>query len=72
LSALWEHGCNSSRTHVFLAADTGTRYVESAFSRHAEAHAMDAMRPREIETLAELAVPRSAMSWDRRCLNSYT
>jgi cysteine synthase A len=66
LSALWEHNCDSSRTHVFLAADTGTRYVESAFSRYAEARPMDTMRPREIDSLDELAVPWSAMSWDRR------
>jgi cysteine synthase A len=66
LTALWEHTCDSSRTHVFLAADTGTRYVESAFSRHAEALPMAAMRPREVDSLDELAVPWSAMSWDRR------
>jgi hypothetical protein len=66
LSALWEHNCDSSRKHVFLAADTGTRYVESAFARHAEARPMASMRPREIDSLDELAVPWSAMSWDRR------
>jgi hypothetical protein len=27
---------------------------------------MNAMRPREIESLDDLAVPWSAMSWDRR------
>jgi cysteine synthase A len=66
LSALWEHGCDRGRKHVFLAADTGTRYVESAFARHAEARPMVSMRPLEIESLAELSVPWSAMSWDRR------
>ena len=66
LSALWERNSDPSRTHVFLAADTGTRYVETAFARHAEAHPMDAMRPHEIKSLDELAVPWSAMSWDRR------
>ncbi|GAB3811906.1 pyridoxal-phosphate dependent enzyme [Kribbella italica] len=66
LSAVWEHQCDSSRQHVFLAADTGTRYVDSAFSRHAEARPMNSMRPREIDSLEQLAVPWSAMSWDRR------
>jgi hypothetical protein len=67
LSALWEHGWDSSRTHVFLAADTGTRYVESAFSRHAEAHAMDAIRPREIESLADLIVPTTRKAGRDHC-----
>jgi len=44
LSALWEHSCDRGRKHVFLAADTGTRYVESAFARHAEARPMASMR----------------------------
>ena len=66
LSALWEHSCDQGRRHVFLAADTGTRYVESAFARHAEARPMASMRPREIGSLDELAVPWSAMAWDRR------
>jgi cysteine synthase A len=66
LSALWEHSCDQGRRHVFLAADTGTRYVESAFARHAEARPMASMRPREIGSLEELAVPWSAMAWDRR------
>ncbi|WP_238150965.1 pyridoxal-phosphate dependent enzyme [Kribbella sindirgiensis] len=66
LSALWEHNCDRGRKHVFLAADTGTRYVETAFARHAEARPMASMRPREIDSLDELAVPWSAMSWDRR------
>ncbi|WP_328991333.1 pyridoxal-phosphate dependent enzyme [Kribbella sp. NBC_01245] len=66
LSAQWEHACDSSRKHVFIAADTGNRYAESAFSRHAEAFSMDAMRPREITSLDDLAVPWSAMSWERR------
>lgn len=68
LSAMWEHRCggHSDRTHVFIAADTGYRYVESAFARHSDARPMDSMRPLEISTLDELAVPWSAMSWDRR------
>jgi cysteine synthase A len=66
LSALWEHSCDRGRQHVFLAADTGTRYVESAFSRHAEARPMASMRPQEINSLKDLKVPWSAMSWDRR------
>jgi len=66
LCAVWERSCDSSRRHVFIAADTGNRYVDSAFSRYAEAYPMDSMRPREISSLDDLAVPWSVMSWDRR------
>jgi cysteine synthase len=71
LSALWEHRCgDSKRTHVFIAADTGYRYVDSAFARHSEAHPMESMRPVEIGSLDELAVPWSAMTWGRRPVSS--
>ena len=66
LAAHWEHEREPERLHVFLAADTGHRYAESAYSRHREAHDLDRMRPREVGVLSELACPWSAMDWARR------
>jgi cysteine synthase len=66
LSARWEHRCDGRRRHVFIAADTGYRYVEAAYARHRDAHSLAEMAPREITSLADLAVPWSAMSWGRR------
>ncbi|GAA2069094.1 cysteine synthase family protein [Streptomyces albiaxialis] len=63
LAARWERRADPSRTHVFIAADTGHRYAESAFARHAEAPAFDALKPREITSLDELSHPWSTGSW---------
>ncbi|MFG3257149.1 pyridoxal-phosphate dependent enzyme [Streptomyces sp. NPDC048172] len=63
LATRWERRRDPSRTYVFLAADTGHRYVESAFARHAEAPAVDTLKPREISSLDELSHPWSTASW---------
>ncbi|NOT27630.1 MAG: pyridoxal-phosphate dependent enzyme [Acidobacteria bacterium] len=54
------------RTILFIAADTGHRYVDSVFARHTEARELDALAPVVISSLAELTLPWSAMPWDRR------
>jgi cysteine synthase A len=69
LSALWERGIDDSRIYVFIAADTGHRYVPEAFSGHFEARDIDTMRPKEISSLDALARPWSAMTWSRRKAN---
>ncbi len=66
LTALWERRMDDSRINVFNAADTGHRYVSTAFSRHSEARDIDTMRPREINSSDALARPGSAMTWSRR------
>lgn len=66
LTALWERRTSDSRIYVFIAADTGHRYVPTVFSRHFEAHDIDDMWPREISSLDALARPWSAMTWSRR------
>lgn len=66
LTARWERRTNDSRTHVFIAADTGHRYVQAAFSTHVEEHDIDTMSPKEIDSLDALARPWSAMTWSRQ------
>ncbi|MBB5908383.1 cysteine synthase A [Actinoalloteichus hymeniacidonis] len=66
LAARWEHRLDGARRPVFIAPDTGHRYVDSAFSRYAEAYDVDKLEPVEIESLGELARPWSAMNWAGR------
>ena len=66
LTALWECRRNDSRIYVFIAADTGHRYVPAAFNRRFEVRDIDTMRPKEISSLDALARPWSAMAWSRR------
>jgi cysteine synthase len=66
LSALWESRTDDSRIYVFITADTGHRYVSTAFSRDFNARDIDTMWPKEISSLDALAGPWSAMTWSRR------
>lgn len=63
LTTLWERRRNPSRTHVFIAADTGHRYVDSAYARHGEAGDPHALKPHEITSLDDLRHPWSTASW---------
>ncbi|MFI1966332.1 pyridoxal-phosphate dependent enzyme [Streptomyces pathocidini] len=63
LATHWERRGDDSRTHVFIAADTGHRYVESAYAEHARAQDFDALEPHDITSLDELRHPWSATSW---------
>ncbi|AXE24111.1 cysteine synthase [Streptomyces globosus] len=63
LATLWERERDADRTYVFLAADTGHRYVDSAYANHAEARGLGAMRPHEVAVQGELKHPWSAMDW---------
>ncbi|GAA3487448.1 pyridoxal-phosphate dependent enzyme [Streptomyces cremeus] len=63
LAARWELQRDTTRTCVFFAADTGHRYVDSAYSRHADAVAPGAMRPHEVAGQGALRHPWSAMDW---------
>ncbi|AWN24973.1 pyridoxal-phosphate dependent enzyme [Streptomyces sp. NEAU-S7GS2] len=67
LTTLWERRRDSSGTHVFIAADTGHRYVESAYAKHAEAQDIDTLKPHEITALEELRHPWSTTSWPDLC-----
>ncbi|MFC4496346.1 pyridoxal-phosphate dependent enzyme [Streptomyces ovatisporus] len=63
LTTLWERRADSSRTYVFIAADTGHRYVEDAYAQHRGAKGIETLRPHEITSLDELRPPWSAASW---------
>jgi cysteine synthase A len=66
LVARWQGARFPGRTHLVIGADTGHRYVERVFARHREALDPARLVPREIETLADLAMPWSAMQWRRQ------
>lgn len=63
LCARWERGLRDSGTVVFIAADTGHRYVDSVFSRPEEVAAMSSFAPRPVTALDELALPWCRMEW---------
>ncbi|AXK34888.1 pyridoxal-phosphate dependent enzyme [Streptomyces armeniacus] len=63
LTTLWERRRDASRTYVFIAADTGHRYVENAFAKHADAPDIDTLKPHEISSLHELRHPWSTTYW---------
>ncbi|MGA5170036.1 MULTISPECIES: pyridoxal-phosphate dependent enzyme [Streptomyces] len=66
LATLWERRRDDSRTYVFLAADTGHRYVDSAYAHHDRARGLGAMRPHEVTERQELRHPWSTMDWPPR------
>ncbi|CAL9395096.1 pyridoxal-phosphate dependent enzyme [Streptomyces sp. enrichment culture] len=59
LAAHWERRRDGARTHVFIAPDTGHRYVDDAYARHREAKDPDALKPHEITDLRDLRRPWS-------------
>lgn len=63
LAALWERRRAEGRTCVFIAADTGHRYVESAFAGHARALDAEGLEPHRIGDLSELRHPWSTADW---------
>ncbi|WP_245769268.1 pyridoxal-phosphate dependent enzyme [Streptomyces indicus] len=65
LAARWERALDPERTVVFVAADTGHRYADSVFARHAEAVPLEQLAPREVTGQDQLALPWCRMSWDR-------
>lgn len=65
LTARWERQRAPHRTVLFVAADTGHRYVDSVFSRHEEATDIDELAPHTAHALDDLALPWSRMDWGR-------
>ncbi|MEY4576371.1 MAG: Cysteine synthase [Pseudomonadota bacterium] len=66
LAARWEHFCDDSHVHLFVAADTGHRYVDQVFSKHTEFRDVGLLVPTEVASLSELMTPWSAMDWSGR------
>ncbi|MEU9106090.1 pyridoxal-phosphate dependent enzyme [Streptomyces xanthophaeus] len=65
LAARWERDRTPGRTVVFIAADTGHRYVDTVYARHREAARLEDLAPQAVSGQAELALPWSRMHWDR-------
>lgn len=65
LVARREARAHPERNVIFLAADTGHRYVEGVFAHHQRALDLDTLRPKPIAALDQLELPWSAMAWNR-------
>ncbi|MCS7482423.1 pyridoxal-phosphate dependent enzyme [Umezawaea endophytica] len=65
LAARWERRSQPDRHVVFLAPDTGHRYVDAAYSRHQDAQPLNRLRPHQIEDLDDMSLPWSRMPWNR-------
>lgn len=66
LVAAREAALHPERNILFVAADTGHRYVDGVFAHYRDALDPRTLAPRTIESLDELALPWSAMAWRRR------
>jgi cysteine synthase A len=64
LAAQWERREEPYRTTLFIAADTGHRYVDTVFARHRETARIEDLAPRSVRRTDELSLPWSRMSWD--------
>ncbi|WP_406065744.1 pyridoxal-phosphate dependent enzyme [Streptomyces sp. NBC_01077] len=65
LAARHERERSPGRTVLFIAPDTGHRYVDTVFARHREATPLTHFTPEDIADQAELTLPWSRMSWNR-------
>ncbi|MFI5803027.1 pyridoxal-phosphate dependent enzyme [Streptomyces sp. NPDC051561] len=70
LAARWERELAQDRTVLFLAADTGHRYADSVFARHEEATAVGDLKPTDVASTDELALPWSRMRWGRQAAHA--
>ncbi|MFT2015669.1 cysteine synthase family protein [Streptomyces sp. 796.1] len=53
------------RLHLVIGADTGHRYVERVFARHAEARDLTTLAPVDVSSPEEMTMPWSTMAWNR-------
>ncbi|MCX5406336.1 pyridoxal-phosphate dependent enzyme [Streptomyces sp. NBC_00335] len=65
LAARHERARSPHRTVLFIAPDTGHRYVDTVYARHREAAPIADLAPREVTDRSELALPWSRMRWGR-------
>ncbi|MFE2048588.1 cysteine synthase family protein [Streptomyces sp. NPDC059459] len=65
LTATYEARRHPDRVHLVIGADTGHRYVERVFTRHAEALDPAALKPVEVRAPQEMTMPWSRMAWQR-------
>ncbi len=64
LAARWHDAAD--RTTVFLAPDTGHRYVDAVFARPEEACSDEGLEPLSVESPEALRLPWCRMAWQRR------
>ena len=57
---------NDNNPILFIAPDTGHRYVESVYKNHMDYKNIDELKPKIIHTTDELSLPWSEMNWQRR------
>ncbi|GAB3429383.1 pyridoxal-phosphate dependent enzyme [Actinophytocola sediminis] len=65
LAAHWERRHRADRTTLFIAADTGHRYVDAVFAHHRDAVPIRDLAPVTVSTLDDLTLPWSRMNWNR-------
>ncbi|MDI3422855.1 cysteine synthase family protein [Streptomyces luteolus] len=65
LAAGHESRRRPDRLHLVIGADTGHRYVDRVYARHAEALDPAALKPVEVDGPEEMAMPWSTMAWNR-------
>ncbi|MEV7672072.1 pyridoxal-phosphate dependent enzyme [Streptomyces sp. NPDC000963] len=65
LAARHERDRAPGRTVLFVAADTGHRYVDTVHARHGGAARIEDLAPREVTDRKDLALPWSRMRWNR-------
>ncbi len=66
LAARWEARFDTARQYVFVAADTGHRYMDTVYRKHTETASISGLEPKVIDDLSDLALPWSVMDWQRR------
>ncbi|MER5966645.1 pyridoxal-phosphate dependent enzyme [Streptomyces sp. NPDC002057] len=66
LAARHERERTPGRTVLFIAPDTGHRYVDTVYARHHEAAPLNHLTPQEVSDPTELTLPWSRMPWNRR------
>jgi cysteine synthase len=66
LAARWEAGRDPDSRYLFIAADTGHRYVDKVFAQHRTALPLEDLRPAPIAAPEALRFPWSVMEWQRQ------
>ncbi|WP_347901164.1 pyridoxal-phosphate dependent enzyme [Pseudomonas purpurea] len=69
LAARREAAMAADRNILFVAADTGHRYIDGVFAHHPDARRADELQPTVIEHIDQLQLPWAVMNWNRREFN---
>lgn len=69
LAARREAAMAADRNILFVAADTGHRYIDGVFAHHPDARRPDELQPTVIENIDQLQLPWAVMNWNRREFN---